>query len=363
MAAGLSIGAYSYFPDAIEEHVGIVRLTRIMSPISASSEERPVVLSSRSFSPSSPLFVHTFSDPTGTHSQVGVENARRGSTPVVIASKNLVLPTQLTAATRSIGMPAMPAYASSPTGNASTRYALIVDVQLELKRVGCYQGSLDGSWGAGSKRAMQAFIRRINASLPIDEPDPILLALLKSHTAITCAAGCGPGQIENASGQCTPAAVFADTVSAPLDGAPRLVDAPRPIQRSVAVTTVFGWDARVRSGSDMYTLPDLIPVGEVRAALPGRMAVGALPAERQASAMGLVEDDYPPGSHQKSDERVMQTAAIPPEASPPAAAEPIERDTVRPAASAKKRHSSSTKRYRKEARQKQLMRQAFGEGF
>lgn len=354
LAAGLGVGAYSYFPEAIEDHVGLVRLTRIMSPISVSSDERSITHSSRSFSPSSPLFVHSVSEPADKSSQEGVETTRRGTPTVVIASKNLVQPTQMTATAISIGMPAAPVYASSPPANESTRYVLIVDVQQELKRVGCYQGYIDGDWGPGSKRAMQAFIRKINASLPIDEPDAILLALLKSHASSTCAVGCGPGQIENASGQCTPAAVFADTVTAPLDDGPKLVDAPRRAQRAAATTTVFGWEARVRAGSEAYPLPSLIAVSEARAPLPGRMGIGAPPADQQPTAHLSAADNEP----------VMQTAAIPPPNDLPAAAAPMEREVVRPAATPRKRHSStSNKRHKKEARQKRLMRQAFGDAF
>jgi len=341
IAAGLVIGAYSYFPEAVEDHFGLVRLTRIMSPVS--SDERLVAPLSRTFSPSSPLFVHTFSDAADPSTQTG-KNTH--PVAVVITGKSLVQPVQISATAPSNGMQVTPGYAST-SASASTRYALIVDVQQELKRIGCYQGHIDGDWGPGSRRAMQAFIRKINASLPVEEPDPVLLTLLKSHTSATCAAGCAPGEIENASGQCTPAAVFADTTVAPLDTA-RLSEAAPPASRSLSGVTGFGWEPRVHVSPDTYTLPSLVAVSEAPAALPGRMAVGAPLPDEHATTDG---------------ETVVKTAAIPADDLAPGAPT-VEREAVRPAATPKKRHSSAaSKRSRKEARQRQLMRQAFGEGF
>ena len=54
-------------------------------------------------------------------------------------------------------------------------------VQRELARIGCYTGAVDGSWGAGSKRAMGAFVGRTNSSLPVEEPDHVLLALVQNY--------------------------------------------------------------------------------------------------------------------------------------------------------------------------------------
>lgn len=336
IAAGLGIGAYSYFPDAVEDRFGLVRLTRIMSPVSAAD---PVTVSSRTFSPSSPLFVHTFSDPADTSPQAG-KSARNARPPVVIAGKNLVQPIQVTSSSSSI----TPGYSSPPAGT-SNRSALVMDVQQELKRVGCYHGQLDGDWGPGSRRAMQAFIRKVNASLPVDEPDAVLFALLKSHAAATCAAGCEPGETENASGQCTPAMVSADTTAAPLDTAP-VLDAAQPASR--LATAMTGWAPRVRVGSDDFTLPNLVTVTEARAALPGRMAVGA---------------PLPDKPTETNNDPVVKTAAIPSD-DLAAVAAPAEIEAVRPAATPKKRYSSSAgKRARKQARQRQLMRQAFGDGF
>ena len=61
-------------------------------------------------------------------------------------------------------------------------------LQAELKRVGCYRGAIDGQWGPMSRRAMAEFASRINANLPVGEPDPLLLRMVQSHKGEGCAA-------------------------------------------------------------------------------------------------------------------------------------------------------------------------------
>jgi len=79
-------------------------------------------------------------------------------------------------------------------------------LQLELKRVHCYDGPVDGAWLLQSKRAMRAFLDRVNASLPIDKPDRILLTLIKGHVAPACGQICPEGQSLAADGRCLPVA-------------------------------------------------------------------------------------------------------------------------------------------------------------
>ena len=62
------------------------------------------------------------------------------------------------------------------------RYRLVVDIQQQLRRVGCYWGRTDGSWGIGTKDALKDFTNRVNATLPLDEPDYVQLTLIQSHS-------------------------------------------------------------------------------------------------------------------------------------------------------------------------------------
>src|SRR3984893_9783798 len=81
------------------------------------------------------------------------------------------------------------------------RYKLVLDIQQQLRRVGCYWGGMDGSWGIATKGAMKEFTVRVNATLPLDEPDYVQLALIQSNGKTTC--GARPaGQSLSESGRC-----------------------------------------------------------------------------------------------------------------------------------------------------------------
>lgn len=64
--------------------------------------------------------------------------------------------------------------------------SLIREIQRELKRVGCYDGELNGRWNAQSRQAMKAFADYVNAKLPVDRPDYVLLRLAQSHQGPAC---------------------------------------------------------------------------------------------------------------------------------------------------------------------------------
>jgi hypothetical protein len=75
---------------------------------------------------------------------------------------------------------------STRPADGDMRLALTRDLQRELKRVGCYDGEIDGHWGTGSRVAMKTFTERVNATLPVDEPDNILLALVQGQKDKAC---------------------------------------------------------------------------------------------------------------------------------------------------------------------------------
>jgi hypothetical protein len=76
----------------------------------------------------------------------------------------------------------------SPAGVAAPRdpVSLTRQLQTELRRVGCYDGELSGAWTPRTRAAMKAFTDRVNASLPVDKPDQVLLALVQSHPGVAC---------------------------------------------------------------------------------------------------------------------------------------------------------------------------------
>jgi hypothetical protein len=69
---------------------------------------------------------------------------------------------------------------------ASDRISLARALQGELRRVGCYDGEISGSWDARSRAAMKTFTERVNATLPVDTPDQVLLALVQGHRGDAC---------------------------------------------------------------------------------------------------------------------------------------------------------------------------------
>ena len=95
--------------------------------------------------------------------------------------------------------------------------ALARELQRELKRVGCYAGEVNGVWTGTSRLAMKTFLERVNAALPIDKPDPVLLSLVQGHRERTCGVGCPAGQTALAGGACVPSAVAAADKQPPTD--------------------------------------------------------------------------------------------------------------------------------------------------
>ena len=87
--------------------------------------------------------------------------------------------------------------------------ALTREIQRHLKRIGCYRGDVTGVWSPSVRQAMRAFTQRANATLPVDEPDPVLLAMVRSHAPGACSAACPEGEDRAANGRCVPSALVA----------------------------------------------------------------------------------------------------------------------------------------------------------
>jgi hypothetical protein len=100
-----------------------------------------------------------------------------------------------------------------PVGKAADgpgldRPALTREIQRQLKRIGCYRGAVSGVWSDAVQDAMKTFTDRVNATLPVDRPDPVLLAMVQTQKPGICSASCPPGQ-ERSAGRCLPSAVVA----------------------------------------------------------------------------------------------------------------------------------------------------------
>jgi len=103
--------------------------------------------------------------------------------------------------------PVAPGQALVPPGQGTIGHQL----QEELRRVGCYAGEVNGVWTTSTRRAMLEFMDRVNAVLPINQPDGILLALVQGHQGKVCGAPCPAGQGLSRETQCVPNAILAIT--------------------------------------------------------------------------------------------------------------------------------------------------------
>jgi hypothetical protein len=84
---------------------------------------------------------------------------------------------------------------------------LTKELQRQLRRVGCYSGEIDGVWTQSTRRAMQTFINRVNATLPVERPDHVLLAILQSGPDRICNKPCPLGENLAPDGRCAPDAI------------------------------------------------------------------------------------------------------------------------------------------------------------
>jgi hypothetical protein len=161
------------------------------------------------------------------------------------------------------------------------------ELQKELKRVGCYEGELNGAWTPATKQAMRAFTDRVNATLPIEEPDSILLTLVRAHADRVCGKPCPPGQGLSDSGRCLPSAILARANSKPAPTA-TTASAAAP-EKPVPVIT--GWSTTTTAAANP-------PLGSPPT--EGRMALaGPTPPAGPGAADGT-------------------SGAVPPAATPPA---------------------------------------------
>jgi hypothetical protein len=99
--------------------------------------------------------------------------------------------------------------ATSTTPASVDPASLARDLQRELKRVGCYDGAINNSWTVSTRTAMKAFTNRINAMLPVNKPDQILLTLVQDYRERVCDVACPAGEGLAKDGRCLPSVVLA----------------------------------------------------------------------------------------------------------------------------------------------------------
>lgn len=305
MTVGVGTGIYVLPQSAMLSTIG--GQLAVPSPLTESASATPTsppriadITVPRVFSAAEPVITPAAKP---AHTPVfAAQPAPAPSTPVQTFSSGPIVayvaapPTPLAA---SGAEPAVRRLSSSRPADDDARRELVKDLQRELKRVGCYDGEMSGVWSPASKKAMSAFTERVNATLPLEEPDYILLTLIQGHSAQACGKACPTGQAMNDGGKCVPNAILAQTQKRAGDKSTtaQLVEQPAPAprpdlarsQRQAASPQSTGSlsppaATAKQSGSSWATVVTATPQATTAIApvaatpvapLPGRMAIGA----------------------------------------------------------------------------------------
>jgi hypothetical protein len=176
------------------------------------------------------------------------------------------------------------------------------ELQKELKRVGCYEGELNGSWTPSTRQAMKAFTDRVNATLPTDEPDSILLTLVQAYQDKVCGKPCPPGQGLSEAGRCLPTAILARAAK---KGATPVTTATATAPAEKPTPAITAWSTTTTAAMPAPTpTPTPTPTAAVAAA-----GTPPPPDGRMALAGPTAPEATPPAG-----------TPTPPAATPPAAA-------------------------------------------
>jgi hypothetical protein len=174
------------------------------------------------------IAVYVMSSGTGTDTPVPVpgQHADRASHPassgkLVVSqsegpSHSFTEPTVVTVAERTVERSVALGQTLAPRGPD----AIGRELQKELKRVGCYAGELNGVWTTSTRQAMNAFTDRVNAKLPTNKPDSILLTLVRGYSSKVCGIPCPSGQSLGRTQECAPNALLAPTSGTKLPATP-----------------------------------------------------------------------------------------------------------------------------------------------
>jgi peptidoglycan hydrolase-like protein with peptidoglycan-binding domain len=167
----------------------------------------------------------------------------------------------------------------------TNRDTLVRQLQKELRRVGCYDGDVNGAWTPTTRRAMKALVEHVNAVLPVDEPDPVHYAMAQSQPDQVCGRPCPTDQSRSEEGRCVPDAILARATKR----SPAMATLPRkdqpPAEKAGGVVT--GW----KTTSTVAAAP-LAPPPPRSAAAPfdGRMALAG-PAAPEPTIGSPANDD------------------------------------------------------------------------
>lgn len=265
LLAGIGVGLFVYLPSPVDHRTSLENAQRIWTKGDRSSIPAPALATSRSFSPH--ISLANVTPPVPRQAKRSESSSARSVAARVTAPapthavSRTVMGWQPVVSATTVAITSGSGAASLKPKDSTSRYKLVVEIQRNLKKRGCYWGRIDGSWGAGSKYAMQAFIDRINATLPIEQPNYVLLTLLQANGDKTCGA-CPSGHTATVGGSCVPQTIVADKQRKTGSG-------------GQVVAEVLPWQ---QAGAPQSAgQPLLRPVGTTivtTAPLAGRMAIG-----------------------------------------------------------------------------------------
>jgi hypothetical protein len=204
----------------------------------------------------------------------------------------------------------------SKASSEMSRQQLAREIQVELKRVGCFDGNVSGEWTPAAKKGMKSFIDRINATLPIDEPDHILKTLVQGHPGSACGKTCPAGQ-SLSSDRCVPNAILAQktqpkrrvpsrddrdqaavATAAKTSSEPAQRVALTPAPTAPAAKPTAQWETTVTAMAPLPIVPKVDALGS-REELPGRMALSG-PRTPQVEQSSLVSKPVVGADQQRS---------------------------------------------------------------
>jgi hypothetical protein len=163
------------------------------------------------------------------------------------------------------------------------RDTLVRELQKELRRVGCFDGAVNGAWTLSTRGAMKAFMDRVNATLPVHEPDYILYVMLQSQREKVCDKPCPSGQGLSEDGRCLPNVVLAKATkkkSTPVAVSPSK-GMPLPGEKT---PPIISWSTTRTTTAQTPTTPLAQAPLEGRMALVGASAQEILPTTTEPPA-------------------------------------------------------------------------------
>jgi hypothetical protein len=252
IAAGIAVAAY-VLPSGELTEADFARVSDVTKPPAADNANRVVIV------PPEPK-------PAIRPQQAAAEPVPPFSVPVVV-----------TIAQR-------PSEPSRAAPMPRDRDAIGRELQKELRRVGCYDGELNGAWTTSTKQAMKLFMDRVNASLPTDEPDPILLTMVRGYQDRVCGKPCPAGQGLADGGRCVPNAILVRAAPKPPVPVAAAVPVPAPAVAAKPTPAITGWTTTTTASAPPAATP---PTG---AAPPeGRMALAGPQSPTDPAATPPVE--------------------------------------------------------------------------